>query len=223
MQDEERLAAEVAKLEKRRTDVAALKFDEKIKELNASIQAQKSSLADAKRERDGLSSMAGVAGQAQLLERDAAEKSSSVKATYAQCLPQLQELYGEQVRQAHARRACQILWNLSVVPPRAQVPPPEGLKANLANLLASSQQAAAASDASLRKQRDAAAALDARLSDANTALLRLKEELKAKRDEIVARVLDGGEMESFQARGASRHHCACALYADAHDAHAGHA
>ena len=102
MQDEERLAAEVAKLEKRRADVAALKFDEKIKELNASIQAQKVSLADAKRERDGLSSMAGVAGQAQLLERDAAEKSSSVKAVYAQCLPQLQELYGEQVRLAQA-------------------------------------------------------------------------------------------------------------------------
>ena len=102
MQDEERLAAEIAKLEKRRADVAALKFDEKIKELNASIQAQKASLTDAKRERDGLSSMAGVAGQAQLLERDAAEKSSSVKAAYAQCLPQLQELYGEQVRLAYA-------------------------------------------------------------------------------------------------------------------------
>jgi len=81
-----------------------------------------------------------------------------------------------------------------------QVPPPEALKASLANLLASSQQAAATSESSLRKHRDAAAALDARLSDANTALLRLKEELKAKRDEIVARVLDGGEMESFQVR-----------------------
>ena len=223
MQDEERLAAEVAKLEKRRTDVAALKFDEKIKELNASIQAQKSSLADAKRERDGLSSMAGVAGQAQLLERDAAEKSSSMKATYAQCLPQLQELYGEQVRHARANHAVSLFRKLSVYPPRAQVPPPEALKASLANLLASSQQAAAASDASLRKQRDAVAALDARLSDANTSLLRLKEELKAKRDEIVARVLDGGEMESFQARGAMRHRCECTLCADARIVPAGNA
>ena len=103
-----------------------------------------------------------------------------------------------------------------------QVPPPEALKASLANLLAASQQAASASDASLRKQRDAAAALDARLADANTALLRLKDDLKAKRDEIVARVLDGGEMESFQARGVMRHRRTCVLCADAH-VHAGDA
>ena len=98
VQDEERLKAENAKLEKRRDEVKALKIDEKIKELNASIQAQKAALIDAKKERDGLSSMASVAGQAQLLERDAAEKNSAMKATYAQCLPQLQELFGEQVR-----------------------------------------------------------------------------------------------------------------------------
>lgn len=102
MQDEERLAAEVAKLEKRRGDTAALKFDDKIKELNATIQAQKHELIEAKRERDGLSSMAGIAGQAQLLERDAAEKNEAVKAAFAQCTPQLQELFGEQARQTHA-------------------------------------------------------------------------------------------------------------------------
>ena len=90
------------------------------------------------------------------------------------------------------------------------MPPPEALKASLANLLAASQQAAETSDASIRKQRETVAALDARLSDASTALLRLKEEVKAKRDEIVARVLDGGELDSFQARdfarGAARAH-----------------
>jgi len=79
----------------------------------------------------------------------------------------------------------------------AQVPPPEALKASLASLTATAKQAAAASDASLRKKRDAAAALDARLSDAGTALLRLKEELKAKHEEIVANVLGGGEMDAF--------------------------
>jgi len=66
--------------------------------------------------------------------------------------------------------------------------------------MATSQQAATAADTSLRKQRDAVAALDARVVDANSALVRLKEEVKAKRDELVARVLDGGEMDSFQAR-----------------------
>ena len=77
------------------------------------------------------------------------------------------------------------------------MPPPEALKASLASLTATAKQAAAASDASLRKKRDAAAALDARLSDAGTALLRLKEELKAKHEEIVANVLGGGEMDAF--------------------------
>ena len=80
---------------------------------------------------------------------------------------------------------------------RAQVPPPDALKASLANLTATAKQAAAASDASLRKKRDAAAALDARLSDAGAALLRLKEELKAKHEEIVANVMGGGEMDAF--------------------------
>ena len=104
LQDEERFSAETAKLAKRRGDVAALKLDDKIKELSASIQAQKVELAEAKRERDGLSSMAGVAGQAQLLERDAAEKNATVKATYAQCTPQLQQLFGDQVRRGACRR-----------------------------------------------------------------------------------------------------------------------
>ena len=86
------------KLEKRRADVAALKFDEKIKELNAAIQAQKAELVIAKRERDDLSSMAGIAGQATLLERDAKEKSDSSKTLYEQCTPQLQALFGDQAR-----------------------------------------------------------------------------------------------------------------------------
>jgi hypothetical protein len=84
------------------------------------------------------------------------------------------------------------------------VPPAEALKASLANLTTTSQQAAAASSGSLRKQRDTTAALNARMTDAGAALMRLKEELKAKRDEIVASVLDGGEIDSFQARASSK-------------------
>lgn len=105
MQDEERLAAEISKVEKKRAAFAEQHWDEKIKEVNTSIQAQKAELTKAKRERDALSSMAGVAGQTQLLERDAAQKSESVKTEYAKCLPQLQKLFGDQARHAHAGAA----------------------------------------------------------------------------------------------------------------------
>lgn len=102
MQDEERLAAEIGRAETKRATLAGHHYDEQIKEFNVSIQAQKAELAKAKRERDGLSSMAGVAGQTQLLERDATQKSESVKTEYAKCLPQLQKLFGDQARP----RAC---------------------------------------------------------------------------------------------------------------------
>jgi septal ring factor EnvC (AmiA/AmiB activator) len=78
------------------------------------------------------------------------------------------------------------------------------------------EQAAAASDADLRKKRNATAALDARIADATATLARLKDEVKAKREEVVASVLDGRPLETFYVRVLA---CAAswALFAALHD------
>jgi hypothetical protein len=66
----------------------------------------KAALSVARRERDELSSMAGVAGKVQLLQRDADEKRDTARQLYTKCQPRLQELFGEEVRGAARTLLC---------------------------------------------------------------------------------------------------------------------
>ena len=97
------------------------------------------------------------------------------------------------------------------------------MKTRLQAVIREQEQAAAASDADLRKKRNAVAALDARIADATATLTRLKDEVKAKREEVVSSVLDGRPLESFYVRArARRMGVACLLmhvsWCDARDA-----
>ena len=202
-QDNERLEAELAKLEKKRSDLAGARYEASIAELNKGISDTKAALSVARRERDELSSMAGVAGKVQLLQRDADEKREAAQAVYAKCTPRLQELFGDEARRSGRMARAHAMHCTRLTPlrrARAQLPDADGLKARLAAFTAQQEAAAAAREAALRKQRDAVAVLTARVTDAGATLARLKEEERAKREEVVAQVLDGGPLDAFQAR-----------------------
>jgi DNA repair protein RAD50 len=156
--------------------VAASKYEASLAEMNKGIAELKATLSVMRRERDALSSMAGLAGQVQLLERDAEEKRQAGSQLYAKCQPALVALFAE------------------------DVPAAEAMKAKLQSVIREQEQAATAGEANLRKQRNTVAAFDARITDATAALARLRDEAKAKREAVVADVLDGSPLETFQER-----------------------
>jgi hypothetical protein len=82
----------------------------------------------------------------------------------------------------------------------AQTPAAQALKARLQATLREHEEAAASCETGLRKQRSTVAGFDARIADATATLARLKEELKVKREVVVASMLDGTPLDSFQAR-----------------------
>ena len=119
-QDNERLEEELAKLEKKRSDLAGARYEASIAELNKGIADMKAALSVARRERDELSSMAGVAGKVQLLQRDADEKREAAQAVYAKCTPRLQELFGDEARGSGRMSARHALHAADAAAPRAR-------------------------------------------------------------------------------------------------------
>jgi hypothetical protein len=96
-QNQEQLTEETAKLEKKRADVAASKYEANLSEMNRGIAELKSALTALRRERDDLSSMAGIAGKVQLLQRDADEKRDAAGQLYTKCMPRMQAVFGAEV------------------------------------------------------------------------------------------------------------------------------
>ncbi len=96
-QNQEQLTEETAKLEKKRADVAASKYEANLAEMNRGIAELKSALTALRRERDDLSSMAGIAGKVQLLQRDADEKRDAAGQLYTKCMPRMQAVFGAEV------------------------------------------------------------------------------------------------------------------------------
>jgi hypothetical protein len=87
--------------------VAASKYEANLAEMNRGIAELKSALAALRRERDELSSMAGIAGKVQLLQRDADEKRDAAGQLYAKCMPRMQVLFGAEVGERAARAVAQ--------------------------------------------------------------------------------------------------------------------
>lgn len=165
-----------SRLDDKRAQSTAAAYDTALQASTAKINTMKQELTRLRRERDMLSSSAGLAGQVQLLQRDADEKRDAASRLYDKCKPRLQLLCG------------------------GELPPPNAMKDRLQAVVREHEHAVTARDAELLKQRNAVAALDARMADATGNVARLTEELKVKREEVVASVLDGGDIGNFQVR-----------------------
>ena len=72
-------------------------------EVNKSVESLKRELAALRRERDELSTVAGVAGQMALLRRDADDKDDGAQKVYTACKSRLDELFGAEVRSPPVR------------------------------------------------------------------------------------------------------------------------
>ena len=92
-----------------------------------------------------------------------------------------------------------------------QVPGPKEVAAALATLLAELRRTGGALDADIRRQRDACAGLDGRLSDAKAAVQRLTDTLAQKKERLVSDVLGGGALDSFMVSLPKRTCIACIL------------
>lgn len=171
---EARVADAASKLEKKRADPSSAAAEKELADVGKTLMRLKASLSSLRRERDELSSMAGISGQMQLLNRDAQDKEDAAAAVYAKLGARLQQLFGD-----------------------AAIPDPKQAAAKLAALIKEEERALAGVEGELRKQRNAAAALEGRHADARSRLTRLRDTAKSKRDLVVGSVLDGAPLETF--------------------------
>ena len=91
-----RLKEVESQLEKKKAETAAASAGDELGDLVRAMDQVKHELATLRRERDELSTMAGVAGQLSLTRRDADEKEENAGKTFEACKPRLAALFGEE-------------------------------------------------------------------------------------------------------------------------------
>lgn len=184
-----------ALLEKKRAEAVASPVVDELAENGKSLESVKRELAALRRQRDELSTVAGVSGQVTLLRRDAADKEDAAAKAFATITPLLADLFGAEARALFCSPS-RALMHQSL-----QVIDQKSMGAKVSGLLRECEKTLSALEAELRKQQNLVASLEGRTTDARALAARQRESLKAKRDHLVNSVLNGAGLDTFQVRG----------------------
>lgn len=106
---------------KKRADGSAAASSDELVEYGKSMDSAKRELAALRRQRDELSTVAGVSGQVALLRRDASDKDDLARRAFDVCKPRLAAHFGSEVRSWRLRTAELCIWLADVCSPRSLI------------------------------------------------------------------------------------------------------
>lgn len=202
-EEEQALKSVEGRLEAKKAELAASTVQAQVTQSAQALEGIKAELVTLRRDRDELSTAAGEAAKVTLYRTGAKDMEDSAQKAYDEHLSSLEMLFGSPAQaRAHAVHVCCFRSDARAC---HQVPGPKDLAAALATLLADLRRTGGALDTDVRRQRDACAGLDGRLSDAKAAVQRLTDTLAQKKGRLVNDVLSGGALDSFMVRHPSAH------------------